>query len=359
MMNQMMRIQFFVAALIVSSECGVLAQSPPDQTEIKLGSPGTGISASKDFGHAHAGKKAVCLFSIKNPTKVELKIVEARVSCGCLSIVRKPDVIPPESSAVFELSLDTEGRFGRQIQSATFSLAHPEYKYLRLRVSGIADGIWVGPLTLDFGTLNRGSVKSQFFQVYEAGRGPVRITNVESDSEFVKVTARDVEGARAPSDTDSRALQHVDVAWAGTDSMPIGAFRAVVRVHTTDKDYSVIELPITAHVAGSATIRPSPVVFGGVVAGDKKKRQCKILFRQPVDGKEIDFKADHPDVVCKMESSRVEEGGQQFVEVSLTLSPDADAKAGLLKGFVTGYSKDKTAVVSFPYMGFVRALKND
>lgn len=140
-----------------------------------------------------------------------------------------------------ELHLDPNAEVGPLSKYLDVTVSHPKQQVVKIPVSGfVRPRQWVTPASLDFGQLEGDALPYKrtlaFTNFITAG---IQLTDVDTGSEALTAEVRET------GQNDGHRFQ---VMVTVGPEMPKGPFSAVLKIHTTDKENPVVEVPVKGTV---------------------------------------------------------------------------------------------------------------
>jgi len=131
----------------------------------------------------HRGEKALFRYHYRNSGEIPIKIFSAYGDCHCTAVQQEHPVVPPGSSGVLEITVDTFGLpFGetQKLVSVKFSDSDkPETLVVKFNNK---PNFVVSPMSVDFGVITKGSpVEKKVRIVNESGRKVTFLAALQSD----------------------------------------------------------------------------------------------------------------------------------------------------------------------------------
>jgi hypothetical protein len=231
---------------------------------------------SKDFGSVPRGPMLKHYFRITNNTKDTVTIGEyPRVSCGCVSPrVLKTTLKPGEETHLYA-TMDTNRFSGPksvtifvQISSATST----EEVRLWVQANGRND-FNVGPDTLAMGTVKRGSSPSAAVTVTFYGMPDTKITDVKSESNYVKTEIKAVKSSNGEATFELKASLRSDT--------PVGKWYSDIWVKTNNPAIPQIRVPLTVDIESALSVSPDVVTLGKVKMDSENERRVVVRGTSP------------------------------------------------------------------------------
>src|SRR5262245_60484081 len=130
---------------------------------------------SQSFGTVEEGAPVSLEFSVRNDTARPLRVLDHRVSCGCVSLDKAPAEIAPGQVGRLVCAFRTAGQRGRVLQSVTVRTDHPVLPLYRLELRGIVRAVWTEPPLVEFGTVGSAATPRRGLLVMAAALPDARI----------------------------------------------------------------------------------------------------------------------------------------------------------------------------------------
>ena len=252
-----------------------------------------------DFGFIEQGEQAGHVFTLENKGVEDLVLSKVETSCTCTqAFLPKEATIPPGGKGELVVGFDSTGRQGGQSQIVYIHSNDSVSPVVQLRVGGVIKPIRlpVSVSKLYLGTVKtREGVTSEFL-VQDPGDNSLTVSEVTSDSPFVKATlTRD----------DKQGLTYVVKAELQPGT-PIGEFKSKLTVRSNHPKEPVVEIPVQAEVIGDIEVFPNQFFLGLLKKGQtvSKTTTLSTTAKERLKIKKIDSPADYIEVKSKPEGAK-------------------------------------------------------
>lgn len=227
---------------------------------------------SHDFGNVPIGPQLQTTFTLKNTTDQNIRIVSARVSCGCVTPTVTPGTVAPGQSTTVHASMDTRRFIGAKTVTIFVLFDQPQLQEVSLVVSAFGrNDVTFSPDTLAFGQMKRGESRSVGTTITFYGN--TKITQAACDSGYVKLT---LDGGQQSTNGTSYSLK----ATMRPD-IPVGKWFTDVWVSTSQSGNNKIRIPLTVDVEPALQVLPGAVTFDSAKVGAEEKKQVVIKGSSP------------------------------------------------------------------------------
>ncbi len=226
-----------VVVIVVFPVCALAEMHP----KMKL------ASSVHKFGSVLQGTRVQYSFVVRNEGDAPLEISRVQPECGCTAAVPEENPVAPGESTRITATFDTTGFNGYKVKAVRIYTNDPQQPTALLTFQGtVAAEVSVDPPRLYFGTIRKGSGATKEFSIHINDRASVKVKDVLSRSEGVKLKKLD----------DGRMQ-----ASLSTDVSP-GVFRSRIVVRTTSKANPILNIPVFARIEGDLKLVPADVSFG-------------------------------------------------------------------------------------------------
>jgi hypothetical protein len=227
---------------------------------------------SHDFGNVPIGPQLQTTFTLKNTTNQNLRLVSARVSCGCVTPTVTPGVIAPGESATVHANMDTRRFVGAKSVTIFVLFDQPRWEEVSLVVSAYGrTDVSFSPDTLAFGQMRRGN--SPMVSTRITFYGNTQITEAAADSSYVQLSLDKGQPI-------SGGMSYVLSAKMRPD-IPVGKWFTDVWVSTNQGAGSKIRIPLTVDVEAALQVVPGAVTFDPAKVGAEETKQVVVKGAQP------------------------------------------------------------------------------
>jgi len=213
-------------------------------------------AAEYAFGAVEDNKPVEHVFVISNEGDAALQIGNIRACCGATASIAT-NSIAAGSNTTLKVVLSLQGRSGEQRKSFYVGSNDTKQPYYQLRLVGTAvAALEVQPRSVDFGLVEHNATTNTEIVITCKPNAVFRITN----------TVWSAAGFSAScSIGGSQDVWRVSIKTV--PPLPIGVTRATLSLLTDHKQYSRIEIPVTATVASDIVVVPHEIL---VVEGGRK-----------------------------------------------------------------------------------------
>jgi Protein of unknown function (DUF1573) len=228
---------------------------------------------SKDFGSVPHGSLQTHSFRVVNNSKQPVSISNVHVSCGCTSAsALKTNLNPGEETAVVA-RMDTSRFIGVRSVTIFVQFDRPAFEEVRLWVQANSRSDFnVSPDGLAFGEVKRSETPSVAATVTFYGT-PTQITDVKSESNYVKAAVADVKNADGQTSYQLTAKLRGDV--------PVGRWYTDVWLKTNNPEIPQIRVPVTVEIESALSVSPDAVTLGQVAVNAESERRVIIRGAKP------------------------------------------------------------------------------
>ncbi|MCB0345441.1 MAG: DUF1573 domain-containing protein [Bdellovibrionales bacterium] len=199
------------------------------------------------FGTVLQGTRVQYSFVVRNEGSAPLEINRVQPECGCTAAVPEENPVAPGESTRITATFDTTGFNGYKVKAIRIYTNDPEQPTALLTFQGTVDAeVSIDPPRLYFGTVHKGGSASKEFVINLNQRANVKIKDVLSRSESVKLEKIDESHMRASLKTD----------------IAPGVFRSRIVVRTSSAANPIVNIPVFARIEGDLKLVPADVSFG-------------------------------------------------------------------------------------------------
>lgn len=254
-----------VAAIVVLLGIGVSAHAAAESYFSEKGF---------DFGPTPRGPRLTHQFQFTNKGKEPVLIVRVRASCTCLTAFAPAQRIMPGESANVTVHMDTRRFSGSKSETIYVTFKEPKEEEVALKIQANAREEFV--LSADkiaFGMVRPGAVRTASIQATLAGDPKWEISEVKSESEFIKASAKLVK----------RSGNEVSFEIAATlrPGLAVGRWETDIWLKTTNADVGKVRIPVSVEVAAAYSATPSEIAFGEVKVGTPAEKSVFIRGEKP------------------------------------------------------------------------------
>jgi hypothetical protein len=288
-------------------------------------------------------------FDVSNDTKQELRILDARANCGCITLTTIPKSIAPGATAAVGVRMNTRGLHGLATHGVLLRTNHPSKPRILLTISCVVRALWAAPGMIDFGVVDNGLCPTREVLLVKAGLPALNVISVRvAQPDWVKVAWR---RPTSPSPLKAHGIEgaaELVVTWIRSSDTQ-GDARTDLFVTTNNTDFPEVKIPIVAHISGASRVVPPRVVFGPVAPGKSCTREIMVRLDAAVKKGDVQLEASQPFVHASVVASKTD---GQTVKLAVTIErPErTDTPLGLVQGRVTGKVASSGMGFSFPYI---------
>ncbi len=213
----------------------------------KIGSP----QPEFDFGDRESGTNVTGTFKITNEGDEPLVISKLLPGCGCTSAKITQETIPPGGEATITAVLSLKFQKGAQRKNVVIKSNDPDNpNYTVYLVGRAVSPIRIEPDRLDLGEIDAHAGGVRTIELVAPGpEKAFEITSVEvGDKESLAARFEEVEKGMA-------YRVHVTLS----KEMTPGKYHSFVRIRTTNPQFNLIGVALTATVVGELTVEPSEI----------------------------------------------------------------------------------------------------
>jgi hypothetical protein len=190
-----------------------------------------------DFGERGEAETVEHVFRVRNEGDQPLELLEARVSCGCMTGRLSERTLSPGAGADVAVTFRLKGRSGPQHQRLHLRSTDPDRRDFRLTLVGrVRADLSLQPPMVFFGNLSSGSERSEAADLVVRSNLTVRILNVSCPASWIEAVREAGEGGGERIRLRTRP------------PLPLGLLHTVVELRTDAPEMPVLKLPVGAHV---------------------------------------------------------------------------------------------------------------
>jgi Protein of unknown function (DUF1573) len=221
---------------------------------------------SKDFGSVPRGPTLQHPFRLVNKTQTTVTITSVRVSCGCVTATALKGTLAPGEETAVLAQMDTRRFSGPKTVTIYVQFERPAWEEVRLWVQANSrDDVSVTPDTLAFGRARRGGTPTGAVTVTFLGNSGSQITDIQSDSNYVQTTLKEV--ARQDGEVSYQVTARV------RPDTPVGKWYTDVWLQTNNPGMPRVRVPLTVEIESPLSVSPPRVQFGSVKVGSESERR--------------------------------------------------------------------------------------
>lgn len=212
-----------------------------------------------DFGDTDHGNIVDRTLHFINAGDSDLKITNARTTCGCASTTLKDSVVHPGQSSEIHVTISTLGRQGTQDYTLYVNSNDPVTPIAKLGIVGsvVLRYVSVYPEEVSFGTVPAGSARFVELQVNDSGGRDFTALSARSDLPFVKCSLFTISNKRHP--------RYMVVASLSPDA-PVGCFCGYIALKTTHPKEPLKKIVVRGEITNSKVVE-IPADFGAISCG--------------------------------------------------------------------------------------------
>ncbi len=307
--------------------CGVIDPSQPSQFSVHL--------------HNHLSQS--------------VKITQANVSCGCMSLLDVPESIPSKDTAELRLEWDAAGSSGLRQQRILVVTDSPEptHSLYQIVASASIRTVWSSPASVDFGRVCLADAPHREFVVSVLGYDEVQFEKVESDSSHFNAQLGRQSCQRVPEASLASAdVQHdQQIRVCAAEDSAFGQISGTIRVSlTADGKQMTSTVPILAEVTGLVRCIPPQAVWANAVGGQELHTTVRVKASADkiIDLSRIEFQANTSTITAQ----RIESSSED-VPFLVTMTIPRGSPQGQLRGYVSGMVGEQE-VLRLPVLAIVQ-----
>ena len=231
-----------------------------------------------DFGIAAQEKELAAEFTAKNEGDAPLKVSKIQPDCGCYDAALSSMTIKPGESATLKVRFRTlvfSGPLTKKIRVFSDDPDRPQTT-LRLKLDIVA-GVIVDPGRIYFGDVLAGTLPSAHVDVkwFEGIGTPFHLAGIDvMDSAGKHLLDEEMESKTEPFAEEKWKGFHVSFSFK--KAPPLGIFSATALIRTDHRDYSRIDVSMTANVSGKVYVQARDLYMGWVRQGQSKTRPLRV-----------------------------------------------------------------------------------
>jgi hypothetical protein len=225
-----------------------------------------------DFGSVPRGQEVMHPFRIVNNSKQPVRIASVRVSCGRCSSAQalKTYLQPGEETAIIAKMFTAHFPTPTKTITIFVLFDQPRFEEVRLWITANSrDDVSFSPDNIAFGTVKRGAEPESKVTISFTGITPTRITEVKSDSNYVRPSIKEIKRGGSETAFEISAKLRGDT--------PAGKWYTDIWVTTNNPGMTKLRVPVTVEVEAPLSVSPSTVSLGQVKAGTETDR--KVIIR--------------------------------------------------------------------------------
>jgi len=221
-----------------------------------------------DFGTRPPTKPVDHEFVLRNEGKDTLLITKVKPTCGCTVANWRTKILEPGEETKLKCTLKLKGYRGPQNKGISVHSNDPRNPITMLRLKGyVAVDVEMKPAFLNFSQIHHTAKISRYAILTAVGRA-VSITDVTCPLDIFHVDVEDIGGRPARLVVTTKP------------PLPSGVHRTRITVHTDDKEYPELNVPVVLNVLGEVIALPKILFLPAPPAQGKVNRS--ILLRPGV-----------------------------------------------------------------------------
>src|SRR5262245_2368749 len=228
-----------------------------------------------DFGTIPGGTVAAHRFTITNIYDVPMQVINVEKSCGCLEAYPPKQMLQPNESAEFGITMDA-GKF-KGANAQTFRITFgPQYSSTAvIRVQAVSrTDVLLAPGQVNFGVVAQGTKPVQMVSLkYQGRQRDFKVTGVADGTGPFDVKVE--EPGRFAIGSEFR------ISVGLKSEAPAGPLAEQVLLKTNDPTAPIIPVPVAGMVQAPLEINPKKAVFAGVKVGETATQRIMIRAAKP------------------------------------------------------------------------------
>ncbi|MEM8865963.1 MAG: DUF1573 domain-containing protein, partial [Planctomycetota bacterium] len=238
-----------------------------------------------NFETVARGSDTVYKFEVTNIYKEDVHLASVRSSCGCTTPSIENNTIKTYEKAYIVAKFNTRTFTGLHSATLTVTIDKPYPAQVQLRVHGdIRGDVVFEPGSINFGSVDQGTVAEKSVSVTYAGRSGWRINDVRSASSDLEV-----ELAERPR-YGGRAAYNLIVRLKPT-AQP-GFLKEQLVLVTSDGRNPRIPLDVEGRIVPEISVAPLNLVFGEMPVGETIKKRLIVRGKKPFRVTNVSCKID-------------------------------------------------------------------
>jgi hypothetical protein len=213
-------------------------------------------------------------FRVVNNTKGVVNISSIRVSCGCTTATALKGTLNPGEETTIVAQMDTRRFSNVKTVTIFVQFDKPAWEEVRLWVQANSrDDVIVAPDTLAFGVIKRGTSPTASVTISFIGNVQSQITDVTSDSNYVKLSVKEV----MRQDSEVR----YEVTAKVRDDVPVGKWYTDAWVKTNIPQIPKVRVPLTVEIQSALSVSPPTLNLGQAKVGEEAERKLVLRGVRP------------------------------------------------------------------------------
>lgn len=228
-----------------------------------------------DFGTIPGGTVAAHKFTITNIYDVPMQVINVEKSCGCLEAYPPKQVLQPNETAEFGITMDA-GKFkGANAQTfrITFGPQYSSTAVIRVQANSRTD-VSLAPGQVNFGVVAQGAKATQAVALkYQGRQRDWKVTGVADGTGPFDVKVE--EPGRFSFGSEFK------ISVALKENAPAGSLVDQIILKTNDPTAPLIPVPVTGMIQAPLEINPKKVTFAGVKVGETASQRVMVRAAKP------------------------------------------------------------------------------
>ncbi|MGB7342801.1 MAG: DUF1573 domain-containing protein [Pirellulaceae bacterium] len=227
-----------------------------------------------DFGTRAVAAKTEFNFPVVNTFANDIHIKNVRASCGCTTPIVENATIKPGQTGFIMARFNTGSFTGEKGAILTVVIDKPFFSEVRLEVKGyIRSDMVFHPGSVDFGSVDQGTMMSRSTKVMYAGQSDWKIEKVHSNKPWLVPTVKLLDRGQGKV--------NYELTLAVREDAPQGYFQDEVIVTTNDALKPLVPLPVTGTIESALSVSPKSIALGSLKPGESVTKLLVVNGRQP------------------------------------------------------------------------------
>ena len=287
-------VRFTLILALAAVPAAAFAQQPPTAQAVPWANrffqkDNTPAVLVHDFGTIPGGTVAAHRFTITNIYDVPMQVIHVEKSCGCLEAYPPKQVLEPNETAEFGITMDA-GKFkgaNAQTFKVTFGPKFSSTAVIRVQAFSRSDVI-LSPGQVNFGVVAQGAKPTQVVALkYQGKQRDWKVTGVADGSGPFDVKIE--EPGRFSLGTEYK------IAVALKADAAAGSLAEQVLLKTNDPTSPMIPIPVAGLVQAPYELNPKKAAFADVKVGETATQRIMIRAAKPF---KVTAPADDPDGIA-------------------------------------------------------------
>lgn len=293
---------------------------------------------SHNFGMVARGADTRFSFVFVNKYQEDVVIDSVQSTCRCTQPSFQKRVIKTWETGQIDIQLDTHNFYGRKDATVTVRFSKPFYAEVQLHsFCFIRTDVYVEPGIVAFGTVQQGQPRVAKFRVNYAGRTYWQnwaIRDIQSESSFYRATLKEVQ-------RDYNYVSY-DITLTLKENAPEGYLNDFIDIISNDPNpYNQhCQVPVSGYIIPSVSVKPSPLAFGTVPAGQTVTKTVVLSGQSP-------FKITEFGTSDERVSAKISDGQKSVHVIPVTITNNG--KDGKINGKMAFRVSSQSNVVSLPF----------